>query len=503
MKSTARPFRLLALLAFSSVVLPGATSLPRSTPEAQGLPSAAVLAFVQAAETKVDSLHSVMILRHGQVVAEGWWAPYAADVPHQLYSLSKSFTSTAIGLAAAEGRLKITDPVLPYFPDHAPADASANLKAMRIRDLLIMSTGHEQEPSFWDKEGPWAKIFLTAPVPHKPGTHFLYNSSATYMLAAILQRVTGEGLVDYLQPRLFAPLGIDRPTWETNPEGIATGGWGLNLRTEDIAKFGQLLLQQGQWEGRQVVPRAWIGEATTRQTSTGSDPTSDWQQGYGYQFWRCRPAQAYRGDGAFGQFCIVLPEQDAVVAITSGTGDMQAVMNLVWDHLVPAFAAAPLPADAATHAQLVTRLAALAIPPQPAAPASPQAAQFAGQVYTFTSNEQTPDALSFTLSADGTPTFHFKAGDREQTVACPPGVWTKTSLILGRQPERLYAVSGAWTAADTFTLKLCAYATPYITTVRLKFTPAALTVESEVNVSFGPRTPPAQVGHALTPPQAG
>ncbi len=496
-----RPLLFLAMLAQSPAILSGATSLPRSTPEAQGLPSAAVLAFVQAAEAQIDSVHSVMILRHGQVVAEGWWAPYAAEVPHQLYSLSKSFTSTAIGLAAAEGRLKITDPVLQYFPEYAPTDASDNLKAMRIRDLLIMSTGHEQEPSFWGKDDPWAKSFLAAPVPHKPGTHFLYNSSATYMLAAILQRVTGEGLVDYLQPRLFAPLGIDRPEWETNPEGIATGGWGLNLRTEDIAKFGQLLLQQGEWNGQQRVPRAWIAEATARQTSNGSDPTSDWQQGYGYQFWRCRPAQAYRGDGAFGQFCIVLPEQNAVVAITAGTPDMQAVMNAVWDHLVPAFAAAPLPADAATHASLVARLAALALPPQPAAPVSPRAAEFAGRVYAFAPNEHTPDAISLTLSADGIPTFHLKTGDREQTIACPTGVWTKTRLALGHRPEQPYAASGAWTADDTFTLKLCAYATPYITTVRLKFTPTELIYDSELNVAFGPRTHPTQVGRTGSPPQ--
>jgi len=496
MKLQIRSFLLLAMLASNSVTLTGATSLPRRTPESQGLASASVLAFLQAAETKVDALHSIMILRHGQVVAEGWWAPYAADVPHQLFSLSKSFTATAVGLAAAEGRLQITDPVLPYFPEYTPADASDNLKAMRIRDLLIMSTGHEQEPSFWGKDAPWAKSFLAAPVPHKPGTHFLYNSTATFVLAAVLQRVTGEGLVDYLQSRLFAPLGIDRPEWETNPEGIATGGWGLNLHTEDIAKFGQLLLQQGEWHGRQLLHRAWVAEATARQTSNGSDPSSDWQQGYGYQFWRCRPTQAYRGDGAFGQFCIVLPEQDAVIAITAGTPDMQTVMNAVWDYLVPAFQASALPEDDDAYAALKARLAALALPPQPAAPVSPGATEFAGRTYVFAANEHSPDAIRFTLAPDGTPTFHFRTGDREQALACPPGVWTKTRLALGRRPEQPFAVSGAWTAADTFTLKLCAYATPYITTVRLKFTPTELTYASEPNVAFGPRTHPTQVGRA-------
>ncbi len=481
------------MLALNPDILPGATSLPRSTPEAQGLPSAAVQEFLQATETKVLGLHSLMIVRHGQVVAEGWWAPYAADVPHQLYSLSKSFTSTAIGLAAAEGKLQITDPVLQYFPDYAPADASDNLKSMRIRDLLIMSTGHEKEPSFGNTDDPWARAFLAALVPHKPGTHFLYNTAATYTLAALLHRVTGEGLVDYLQPRLFAPLGIDRPVWETNPEGIATGGWGLNLRTEDIAKFGQLLLQQGEWNGRQLLPRAWVAEATARQTSNGSDPTSDWQQGYGYQFWRCRPSQVFRGDGAFGQFCIVLPGQDAVVAITAGA-DMQAVMNAVWDHLMPAMQVTALPADPVANRQLIARLATLTLPLLPAAPVSPRATEFAGKVYTFPASDDTRGAISYTLAANGTPVFHFKDGDREQSLACPPGVWTRTRLALGHRPEEPYAVSGAWTADDTFTLKLCAYTTPYVTTVRLRFTPAELTCDRELNVSFGARTLPPLIG---------
>ena len=138
------------------------------------------------------------------------------------------------------------------------------------------------------------------------------------MLSAIVQKATGKTVLDYLRPRLFEPLGIENPTWETSPQGISLGGYGLSIRTEDIARFGQLYLQKGKWQGKQLVPAAWVEAATARQTSNGSNPKSDWDQGYGYQFWRCRHG-AYRGDGAFGQFCIVMPEQDAVVAITSGT----------------------------------------------------------------------------------------------------------------------------------------------------------------------------------------
>jgi CubicO group peptidase (beta-lactamase class C family) len=336
-----------------------AEPLPRSAPEAQGVSSAAVQAFVEAVDTKVDTMHSFILLRHGKVVAEGWWAPESAEKPHVMYSLSKSFTSTAVGLAAAEGKLSIDDPVLKYFPEDAPAEPSEKLKAMRVKDLLTMSCGHQTEPKF-KKEEPWIKTFLSHPVEHAPGTHFLYNSAGTYTCSAIVQKVTGSTVVDYLKPRLFEPLGIEGAQWTASPQGISAGGWGLFLRTEDIAKFGQLYLQKGQWNGKQLVPAAWVDQATSKQVSNGTDPARDWTQGYGFQFWRCRH-NAYRGDGAFGQFCVVLPEQDAVVAITADTKDMQAELNLVWDHLLPAFQKDALPPNAEAESKLKSALANLKV----------------------------------------------------------------------------------------------------------------------------------------------
>lgn len=336
-----------------------ATSLPRSAPEAQGVSSEAIRAFVEAADRQVNTMHSFMLVRHGRVVAEGWWKPEAADKPHVLWSLSKSFTSTAVGLAIEDGKLSLTDEVLKFFPDQAPEKPSNNLKAMRVRDLLTMSTGHQTEPKF-TKDTPWVKTFLAQPVPHKPGTHFLYNTPATYMLSAIVQKVTGQTVLDYLKPRLFDPLGIDKPTWGTSPQGITLGGYGLSIRSEDIAKFGQLYLQRGEWKGKQLVPASWVRLATSRQMSNGSNPKSDWDQGYGFQFWRCRHG-AFRGDGAFGQFCIVLPEQDAVVALTANCRDMQGELNLVWDKLLPAFHDKALPENKAEQAKLAETLGNLAV----------------------------------------------------------------------------------------------------------------------------------------------
>ena len=332
-------------------------SLPRSTPEEQGVSSADIRAYVEAADQKVNTMHSFMLVRHGHVVAEGWWKPEAADKPHVMHSLSKSFTSTAVGLAVADGKLSIDDPVLKFFPDDAPANPSDKLKMMRVRDLLTMTSGHEVEVKFTTNM-PWVQAFLAHPVPHKPGTHFQYNTPGSYMLSAIVTKVTGQTVLDYLKPRLFEPLGIENPEWSSSPQGISAGGFGLKIRTEDIAKFGLLYLQKGKWNGKQLVPESWVEQATSKQVSNGSDPTKDWDQGYCFQFWRCRH-NAFRGDGANGQFCIVMPDQDAVVAVTADTRDMQGELNVVWDNLLPAFHPKRLKANKDEQAKLKETLANL------------------------------------------------------------------------------------------------------------------------------------------------
>jgi CubicO group peptidase (beta-lactamase class C family) len=471
---------------------PGWADLPRSSPEAQGVSSAAVLSFVESADRDIDSLHSFLLVRHGHVVAEGWWTPYSAESRHSLYSLSKSFTSTAVGLAVAEGKLSVDDEVLKFFPEDAPSNPSGNLRAMRVSDLLRMSTGHQTEPPRSDDQ-PWTRAFLAHPVPFKPGTHFVYNTSATYMLSAIVQKVTGQTVLDYLQPRLFGPLGIEGPTWETSPQGITTGGYGLSVRTEDIARFGQLYLQKGRWQGRQLVPESWIEAATARQTSNGSSPNSDWDQGYGYQFWRCRHG-VYRGDGAFGQYCIVLPQHDAVIAITSGVRDMQAVLNLIWDKLLPAMKSSPLAADDATRANLERRLKSLSLRP-PEGAASP--AKFSGKRYVFPPNDRKLEAVSLeNEGAEGPVTLVARVAGVDRRIACGRGAWQKGRVAWGPLTEQPVAAGGAWTADDTFTAKLCFYETPFVVTIRLKFSERELHWNSEANVAFGPTKDPPLTARA-------
>jgi CubicO group peptidase (beta-lactamase class C family) len=337
---------------------------PRSTPEAQGIPSQAVCDFVTAAD-KIKSLHSFMIVRHGNVIAEGWWKPESADKPHIMNSLSKSFNSTAVGLAIEAGKLSLDDPVLKFFPDDTPENPSDNLKAMKVRDLLTMTCGQEAEAKV-PQGKPTVKEFLAQPVVYKPGTHFLYNTVGSYVLSAIISKVTGQTSLEYLKPRLFEPLGINNPRWDASPEGNSLGGYGMYLCTEDIAKFGQLYLQHGTWNGRQLIPKQWIEQATTKQVSNELEGHAkigvDWTKGYGFQFWCCTH-NAYRGDGAGGQFCVVMPDQDAVVVITADTGNMQGELNAIWDNLFPAFQDKPLPEDAADNEKLKKMVSALQVHP--------------------------------------------------------------------------------------------------------------------------------------------
>jgi hypothetical protein len=373
-----------------------------STPESEGVDSRGIIEFLKAAGNSKHEFHSLMFLRHGRVITQGWWSPYAPGLKHTLYSASKSFTSTAVGFAVSENKLKVTDKVIPFFPEYKPDTVSRNLDDMEVRDLLSMTAGQDPDPTFIipPADSNWVKAFLARPVVNDPGTKFLYNSLATYMLSAIVQKVTGEKVIDYLTPRLFTPLGITGMDWETDPRGINTGGWGLRLKTEDMAKFGQLLLQKGKWNGKQVLPEAWINEATTFKIDQNPGVAdsirqkNDWMQGYCYQFWRCRH-NGFRGDGAFGQYIIVLPEKDAVIAITSETQDMQGVLNMVWDYLLPSIKEEKLPENLTANGELDKMISELAVALPPVTPASKLTESVSGKNFILDKNEWNIESLSF------------------------------------------------------------------------------------------------------------
>lgn len=280
------------------------------------------------------NIRGYMLLRHGKVISEKVWQPYDESDKVWVYSLSKSFTSTAVGIAVDDGLVKVTDKIVSFFPDKCPENPSDFLMDMSIHDLLCMSTGHLAEPE-GDVFSDFIKGFMEYPVDKKPGTHFVYNSIATYVLSAIVEKVTGKSLIDFLGERLFEPLECDDVFWDRSPAGIVCGGWGLMIRLEDLAKLGQLYLDKGIYKGKRIISESWVSEATKLQSDNSNRPDEpiDWCQGYGYQFWMCRHG-GFRGDGAFGQYIIVMPEQDMVLALMSEANKMAPVIDSVWKYIL-------------------------------------------------------------------------------------------------------------------------------------------------------------------------
>jgi CubicO group peptidase (beta-lactamase class C family) len=379
----------------------GGARFARTSPESQGISSQAIRQFVAAANASGISWHSFMLLRHGQVVAEGWWKPYESRYVHSLYSLSKSFTSTAIGLLVKEGKLDIHAKVVSFFPDDLPASVSDNLQQMTVRSLLTMNTGHAEDtmPKMRASHDPWVRTYLALPVEFAPGSHFLYNTGNTYMLGAIVHKITGETLESYLAPRLFRPLGITEHDWETSPQGLNTAGYGLRVKTEDIASLGQLYLQKGKWKGASILDESWVEEATSSQT-TSQVNNGDWSEGYGYQFWRCTHG-FYRGDGAYGQFCIVMPQHDAVLAVTGQSPDMQRSMNIIWDNLLPGIQPGVLPENGAEQLRLKKELAGLGLPVVKGAVNSSLAGKYNRRKWKLDTNDLGVGTMTLDLSDKG------------------------------------------------------------------------------------------------------
>jgi CubicO group peptidase (beta-lactamase class C family) len=448
--------------------------LPASTPSAEGVDARGVEAFLDAIEAAPDiEPHSVMIMRHGLLIAAGWWAPYGPDRVHLLYSLSKSFTATAVGLAAAEGLLNLDDPVVSYFPEFAADITDPGSRSILVRHVASMASGHLTDT--WDEavaRDPAEPVrgFLLLPPDRAPGTVFAYNQSATYTLAAIVQKLTGQSLIEYLRPRLLDPLGIRGAAWRQYPRDRDLGFSGLHATTDAIARLGLLYLNGGVWEGKRLLPAWWTAEATRAHVlnadGSAEGASSDWQQGYGFQFWMSR--HGYRGDGAYGQFCLVLPEQDAVIAITADTGQMQAVLDAVWGYLLPAFgpvatgdgkAHAAGPADVA----LQRRLSGLKLPPAPGG-SSPAAGSGALLDAEFTPEggrcADQPSLTTVTVtdaSDNGDCGIRLAEDDWSLSLRCVQGRWT-VSEPGAPVPT---AVSGGWTEPGTLTIDVAFLETPH------------------------------------------
>jgi len=398
--------------------------LPLTCVLAAGAAQASVESWIDACERELDAVHGFVLRQHGQVIAEGSWKPFdTLNEPHMLYSHSKSFTSTAIGFLVDCGKLDLDERVIDILADKAPASPSENLKALRVRDLLTMNMGASKtDAERDDPDGDWEKALLANEIDVKPGTRFRYDSGATYLLACIVERKSGERLMDFLKTRLFEPIGITKAWSTTSPSGTACGGWGMNMSTRELSLFGQLYLQKGVWNGKRILSEEWVALATARQTWSGKigvtgEDGNDWRQGYGFQFWRCRHG-FYRADGANGQLTIVMPQYDAVMSVHAGLGagrgDMKDEVNLIWKHILPVLDGRE-PVTAATRA----RCAALSFPT--VVGVREGAERFCGRTYALAENPHGLKSLRLETSAEG---WTCLLGTSMETLRLPVGFGT-------------------------------------------------------------------------------
>ena len=430
--------------------------LPRSTPAAAGVSSRSIAALLDRLEEQSVELHSIMVVRHGHVVAEGWWAPYSAGRPHLLYSLTKSFTSVAVGLAIADGLLSLDDRVVDVLPDRVPDDMSEQGRRITVHHLLSMTAGHPEDSltEAWQLEpDDLVKGFLRVPFTAAEGTRHTYDNATTYVLARMVERVTGRDLPGLLDDRLFKPLGIDPPEWDRVASGASFGFHGLHLTTEAVAAFGELLLRGGRWGDRQLVPREWVELATSRHVETtqveGWTENPDALCGYGYQFWMSR--HGYRGNGAFGQQCVVVPSHDLVVVVTGAEAPEVAMPGALWDCLLPGM---DDPGSSRDDELLAERLRRLSLAPVSGSAdpvrSTPSAA---AKIDASAEDSALPDGTVITVDpVDGG--WRLRLGE-SITVAVGHGDWRECSPL-----GRPVVAAGAW-QGDTFVADLYLVTTPH------------------------------------------
>lgn len=477
----------------------------RVSPEAVGVSSKAILDYIDALEHSTTEMHGLMIMRHGKVCAEGWWAPYAPNLRHGLQSHTKTYAATAVGIAYTEGILKLDERLIDIFPDEAPENPSENLKQLKVRDVLCMGCGMDSMPR--DSEN-WIRDFLAIPVNHVPGTTFMYNSVGSTMLGAIVRKKTGEGLHEYLSKRLFGKIGIDPSNlrWYTMADGMETGGGGLLATLEDNLRLMKLYADGGVWEGERILAEDYVKLATSIQNESATESINNPEAfdnflGYGFQIWMCKPKGVYRADGAMGQFTIVCPEQDLIIAITEtavGAHWAQATLDITWDFL-KAFDAEQN--DAAACEALPRRLRSLNTPNPDYAPYSPKISEISGKEYKVVSGVLSPEIASFMGRSRVIRAERFSLnfdnygcvwnittpeGDKEAIRIATYGGRFTNCVKSPEDQTQLVAASGAWIREDTFEITCRWIETCLTKKLQLTFTDTGVEIEQDSNSAFKP-----------------
>jgi len=464
--------------------------LQRSQPHVAGISAASVLDFLQAAESQNLDLHTLLIARHGKLAVELYRWPYNSTRPRIGHSLAKSFTSAAVGMVIAEGRLKLTDRVVDFFPEHLPPIVSDNLRAMTVRDLLTMRAGHAEETSgsIWRSiKTSWIAEFLKIPVVHRPGEFYVYTSAASYMLAAVFTRATGETLHAYLRPRLFEPLGIVGETWDIGPDGINPGGNGLTCKVSDLLKFGILHLQKGLWNGVRILPAEWIEEATR--------PIGD--SNYGFHWVTGREGEFF-AMGLFGQLIAVLPAHDAVVVLNSAIASPVACsamwVPLLHQHLSSLFPGAISNTidNTVAELELISRIAAMAQPPALSSSAESRPDLTGSFTYAIDNNDLGIDRISFSFEANRC-TLTMSYPEAEHSIVVGIDHWLEGLTDIPSAPlhhgysltPARVAAGACWRNEDHLTMTWIFAEMTFRDTIECEFNNDQLTLKRSVNVNSG------------------
>lgn len=451
------------------------------TPEAAGIPSTAVAAFIDLLEDKKLPMHSVLLLKGDAIIAEAYWKPFDTDFRHRMYSTSKSFVSVAIGVLVGDGALSLDDNVVDFFPEYKERFAPIHpyLEMTTVRDLLKM-TSCFNAPNYVTYDD-WTEAFFQTPAAHIPGKSFRYDTLATVTLCMIVRAVSGLEFTSLLRKRLFAPAGMsaDIQCVQT-PCGHDWGGSGVLCTTRDLAKFAYVCMNDGRWDGEQLIPEDYIREATARQvdnTVSVSDP--EHQHGYGYQFWRSRFGFSCRGMG--GQLAICVPDDDLVLVTTADIQSVACGDRIIYDaldnHILRNASGAPLPDNPSEHQALKAKIDGLSLRVVEGAKSSPIAGKIDGKTYLLDENDMKMKHVRFSFKGDeGVLAYENATGSHEIKFGFGKQIrqeFPETHYfgrVMKRPAGRGYDchASAAWRAADS--LLLIVYATDeYFGTLRMNF----------------------------------
>lgn len=440
----------------------------RDIPEHTGIPSHCIENFIRRLQRQDVPMHSLLLYRRDRLIAEGYYAPYGPDTLHRMFSISKSFTSIAIGLLAEEGKLSLDDTIVSYFPDKLPETLHPWIASMTIRNMLMMRTCHASTTYKADMKKDWVESFFTVPPTHPAGKIFHYDTSAAHTLCALAERLSGMPMLDYLKMKL-APLGLSQESYMlTDPFGVSMGGSGLVATPMDLLKFAYLVAHQGVVEGRQLLSSAYLNEATSHLTDTlPTAPCRSEGCGYGYQFWRNEKG-GYVCYGMGGQLIIFLPDYDLICITTADTqgigGGNQLIYDALYDEILPYVKDTPLPEDENSHAKLMSLLKDLQIAPLKGASSSPLQERLHGVTFHCSENALGFTDFTFTFSEDSLSAE--VTAEEHRQLPCGAIRFTLNGethalsfglghLATGDFPvyRQRYAASGVWLSPDTLYLR--------------------------------------------------